>query len=154
MPLSSEVCPVALTPSRILIGAVIAWSSLCATLGSSIFSNATSVIEMKYHIGPEVGTLATSLFVAGYASGPIVWGPFSELQGPSNTNHRRKLWLHRLCLRRRCVKRHPNAHDLPLLLWLFRLVRADSHCRCVCRYLQQHLSRSCHRRLRSDGLLR
>ena len=29
----------------------------------------------------EVGTLGTSLFVLGYAFGPIIWAPFSELYG-------------------------------------------------------------------------
>lgn len=36
---------------------------------------------MDYRVNPEVGTLATSLFVLGYAFGPLVWAPMSELYG-------------------------------------------------------------------------
>ena len=34
-----------------------------------------------FGVSVEVGTLSTSLFVLGYAFGPLVWAPFSELQG-------------------------------------------------------------------------
>lgn len=34
-----------------------------------------------FHVSVEVTTLATSLFVLGYAFGPLMWGPFSELYG-------------------------------------------------------------------------
>ena len=34
-----------------------------------------------FNVSVEVGTLTTSLYVLGYAFGPLVWGPFSELQG-------------------------------------------------------------------------
>jgi MFS transporter, DHA1 family, multidrug resistance protein len=34
-----------------------------------------------FHVSPEVATLSTSLFVLGYAFGPMLWGPMSELSG-------------------------------------------------------------------------
>ena len=34
-----------------------------------------------FGVSVEVGTLSTSLYVLGYAFGPLIWGPFSELQG-------------------------------------------------------------------------
>ena len=37
--------------------------------------------SMYFGVSSEVGTLTTSLFVLGYAFGPLIWGPFSELQG-------------------------------------------------------------------------
>jgi DHA1 family multidrug resistance protein-like MFS transporter len=52
---------------KLRIGSVVAYFSLSATVGSSIFSNATSVIARNYGVSNEVGTLATSLFVLGYA---------------------------------------------------------------------------------------
>jgi len=55
---------------KLRVAAPVAWFSLCATIGSSIFSAATTVIDTDYHVGQEVGTLATSLFVLGYAFGP------------------------------------------------------------------------------------
>ncbi|KAL9112618.1 MAG: hypothetical protein Q9227_003189 [Pyrenula ochraceoflavens] len=51
------------------------------TLASSIFSTATTVVSEKFHIGLEVSTLGTSLFVLGFAFGPLIWGPLSELYG-------------------------------------------------------------------------
>ena len=36
---------------------------------------------MVFGVSVEVATLSTSLFVLGYAFGPLIWGPFSELQG-------------------------------------------------------------------------
>ena len=66
---------------RLLISGIAIWSSLAATFGSSIFSAASPGVEREYHVGIEVATLGTSLFVLGYAFGPILWAPMSELYG-------------------------------------------------------------------------
>ena len=81
------------------IGAILAFDALSATMGSSIFSAATMPVSREYHVANVVGTLGTSLFVFGYAFGPLViilliawpkftcsnkcqmWAPFSELSG-------------------------------------------------------------------------
>lgn len=60
---------------------MLAFNSLCATFGSSVFSNAAPVAAKEFGVGQEVATLATSLFVLGYAFGPIIWAPMSELYG-------------------------------------------------------------------------
>lgn len=52
-------------------------SSFC----SSIFSAATSAIDEEFGISTEVSTLGITLFVLGYAAGPTVWAPSSELAG-------------------------------------------------------------------------
>lgn len=51
------------------------------TFASSVFSTATAVTAKEYHVSTEVMTLATSLVVFGFALGPIVWAPMSELYG-------------------------------------------------------------------------
>lgn len=51
------------------------------TFASSVFSTATSATAEEFGVSPEVMVLGTSLFVLGFAFGPIVWGPFSELYG-------------------------------------------------------------------------
>ncbi|KAF2133772.1 MFS general substrate transporter [Dothidotthia symphoricarpi CBS 119687] len=66
---------------KIGLGAVLAFDAITATMGSSIFSSATLVVSAHFDVGREVGTLATSLFVFGYAFGPLMWAPFSELYG-------------------------------------------------------------------------
>ncbi|CZR67551.1 probable fluconazole resistance protein [Phialocephala subalpina] len=52
-----------------------------ATFSSSVFSTATVATSEEYHVSTEVTTLGTSLCVAGFATGPLVWGPASELFG-------------------------------------------------------------------------
>ena len=55
--------------------------TLVVTFASSVFSTATAVTANEFGVPLEVTTLGTSLFVLGFAFGPIVWGPFSELYG-------------------------------------------------------------------------
>ncbi|KAH8711825.1 major facilitator superfamily domain-containing protein [Phaeosphaeriaceae sp. PMI808] len=61
------------------ITTVLAFDSLTATMGSSIFSAAINPVSHQFGVVEEVGTLGTSLFVFGYAFGPLA--PWSELYG-------------------------------------------------------------------------
>ncbi|USP78854.1 hypothetical protein yc1106_06128 [Curvularia clavata] len=63
------------------IGAMLAFDALAATMGSSIFSAATIPVARQFGVANVVGTLGTSLFVFGYAFGPLMWAPCSELYG-------------------------------------------------------------------------
>jgi MFS transporter, DHA1 family, multidrug resistance protein len=55
--------------------------TFCITFASSVFSTATVVTAEIFNVSIEVMTLGTSLFVLGFALGPIIWGPMSELFG-------------------------------------------------------------------------
>lgn len=55
--------------------------TICVTFASSVFSTATKVTGKKFHVSSEVMVLAVSLFVLGFAFGPIIFGPLSELYG-------------------------------------------------------------------------
>lgn len=59
----------------------LAFMTLNITFASSVFSTATMVVAKQFDISLEVSTLGTSLFVLGFAFGPLVWGPLSELYG-------------------------------------------------------------------------
>lgn len=49
---------------------------------SAILSPGGSEIASDFHVGSVVATLSgVSLYVAGFASGPIFWGPLSEILG-------------------------------------------------------------------------
>ncbi|KAF2686298.1 MFS multidrug transporter [Lentithecium fluviatile CBS 122367] len=61
----------------ILLGLV----TFCITFASSVFSSATQVTAQHFNVSNEVMILGTSLFVLGFAIGPPVWGPLSELYG-------------------------------------------------------------------------
>lgn len=66
---------------KLATGAMLGFTTLTAAFGSSIFSAATATIMRKFHVGSVVATLGTSLYVLGFACGPIFWAPFSELKG-------------------------------------------------------------------------
>ena len=55
--------------------------TFAVTFASSVFSTAIDPTSRLFGVSTEVMTLGTSLFVLGFAFGPIVWGPLSELYG-------------------------------------------------------------------------
>ncbi|KAI9655963.1 MAG: hypothetical protein M1821_005024 [Bathelium mastoideum] len=77
-PLHAQNWPV---KTKTIIAAILIFDSVTASLSSSIFSNAATAVGKEFHKGREVTTLATSLYVLGYAFGPIIWAPISELYG-------------------------------------------------------------------------
>ncbi|KAL2010180.1 hypothetical protein VTN00DRAFT_5987 [Thermoascus crustaceus] len=66
---------------KIATSLMLAWTTLISSFTSSIFSTATTNIAAIYHVSTEVGVLGLSLYVLGFATGPIVWAPLSELRG-------------------------------------------------------------------------
>lgn len=48
---------------------------------SSIFSSATTAVALYFGVSVEVGILGLSFYVLGFAFGPILWAPLSELKG-------------------------------------------------------------------------
>ncbi|KAF2223058.1 major facilitator superfamily [Elsinoe ampelina] len=66
---------------KLRIAVALGYVTLCAAFGSSIFSAAIFSIGSEFGLSTEVGTLGVSLYVLGFATGPILWAPFSELYG-------------------------------------------------------------------------
>ncbi|PSN73017.1 major facilitator superfamily [Corynespora cassiicola Philippines] len=66
---------------KIFTAAMLGFTTLTSAFGSSIFSAATRVVAAEFNVGTTVGVLGTSLYVLGFATGPIFWAPFSELKG-------------------------------------------------------------------------
>lgn len=66
---------------KTVFSAIVGLNALCISMGSAMFSASAPVVEELFHVGSTVGTLGTSLFVFGFASGPVIWGPLSELFG-------------------------------------------------------------------------
>ncbi|CAH2353575.1 polyamine transporter 1 [[Candida] railenensis] len=67
--------------TKVLICFCVGIIALGSTVGSAIFAEASADLERIYHVGREVATLGTSFYVFGFASGPVIWGPLSELYG-------------------------------------------------------------------------
>ncbi|KAF2763320.1 MFS general substrate transporter [Pseudovirgaria hyperparasitica] len=66
---------------RWAITCMLGLTTFVITFASSVFSSATEATAMQFGVSMEVMTLGTSLFVLGFAFGPIIWGPLSELYG-------------------------------------------------------------------------
>ena len=66
---------------KVYAGGVANYTCLCSTFASAVLSPAQRAIGHTFDVSEEVATLATSLFVMGYALGPLVWAPLSELRG-------------------------------------------------------------------------
>lgn len=58
---------------KLLTAAMLGFTTLTAAFGSSIISSATGAIAQIYGVSSVVATLATSLYVLGFATGPILW---------------------------------------------------------------------------------
>ena len=51
------------------------------SFGSSVFSTVTEVTSQEFGVTSEVMILGVSLYVLGFACGPLIWGPMSEGYG-------------------------------------------------------------------------
>ncbi|KAJ5747851.1 uncharacterized protein N7511_009547 [Penicillium nucicola] len=63
------------------ISAMLAFTSICSTFDSAIFSSSSKAVASQFDVGLVTATLSSSLYIAGYASGPLMWAPLSELKG-------------------------------------------------------------------------
>lgn len=61
-------------------------SVLAITLTSSAYSGGARGIKAEFHASSELFSLGVSLFVLGFAVGPALWAPLSELYG-------RRIWF-------------------------------------------------------------
>ncbi|KOC12858.1 SNF2 family helicase [Aspergillus flavus AF70] len=59
----------------------VAWATLAVSLVSSAYTGGVDQIMEQFNCGTEVATLGVSLFVVGFAIGPLLWAPMSELYG-------------------------------------------------------------------------
>ena len=77
-PLHSQNWPLR---KKMLTAAMLGYTTMTSAFTSSVFSSATSVVAMEYGVGQEVGLLGTTFYVLGFAFGPTLWAPLSELKG-------------------------------------------------------------------------
>ncbi|OCL10760.1 MFS general substrate transporter [Glonium stellatum] len=64
-----------------MVTIVLGFMTFCITFASSVFSTATVPTAIEFGVSNEVMILGTSLFVLGFAVGPPLWGPISEVYG-------------------------------------------------------------------------
>ncbi|KAI9691820.1 MAG: hypothetical protein M1822_007892 [Bathelium mastoideum] len=58
-----------------------AFATLAVAFVSSAYSGGVDQIIEQFHVSDEVVVLGISLFVLGFAIGPLIWAPLSELYG-------------------------------------------------------------------------
>ncbi|KAI9867122.1 MAG: hypothetical protein M1813_009400 [Trichoglossum hirsutum] len=66
---------------KFYIALILGYTTFVVAFASSIFSTATFAIGHQFHVSAEVGLLGLCLYVLGFATGPTLWAPLSELQG-------------------------------------------------------------------------
>ena len=63
------------------MSAILAFTCFSSTFDSAVFSPSMTQVAKHFNVSVEVAALASSLYIAGYAFGPLVWAPFSERFG-------------------------------------------------------------------------
>ena len=66
---------------RLFTSILVCSGTYIVALSSAIFAPSVDSVSAAFGVGTEVGSLGTSLFVLGFASGPLLWAPISELRG-------------------------------------------------------------------------
>ncbi|KKK20260.1 putative polyamine transporter, partial [Aspergillus rambellii] len=66
---------------RMFMGGILTFCALVAAYASAIFATAAAGARKEFGFGQEVASLGTTLFVLGFATGPTIWAPTSELVG-------------------------------------------------------------------------
>lgn len=66
---------------KVWICAIIGAMTAAVAMGSSMYSPGILEVSEEFHIGHVTATLGISLYVLGFATGPVVWAPLSELYG-------------------------------------------------------------------------
>ncbi|KAK4132973.1 MFS general substrate transporter [Trichocladium antarcticum] len=66
---------------KLFTGVMLGFTTMTAAFGSSIFSAATGAVASQFGVSTQVSLLGVSLYVLGFATGPTLWAPLSELKG-------------------------------------------------------------------------
>ncbi|KAI9886873.1 MAG: hypothetical protein M1823_001309 [Watsoniomyces obsoletus] len=61
--------------------AMLGFTTLVSAFTSSIFSAATVAVSRHFQVSSQVGLLGLAFYVLGFATGPTLWAPLSELRG-------------------------------------------------------------------------
>ncbi|KAL4794985.1 major facilitator superfamily domain-containing protein [Aspergillus venezuelensis] len=66
---------------RIFLVCILTYSTFANSFTSAVFSAGIGSVTQEFNIGREVASLGVTLFVLGFAAGPVVWAPMSEIVG-------------------------------------------------------------------------
>jgi len=63
------------------IAILYALSTFSVAFASSVYASGIQGVMQRFDVSAEVATLGLSLFVLGFALGPLIWAPLSEVYG-------------------------------------------------------------------------
>ena len=66
---------------KMLAAFVLGFDTLVASWGSSVYSAAVQPVALEFGVSEVVAILGLTLYICGFATGPLAWGPLSELYG-------------------------------------------------------------------------
>lgn len=66
---------------RIFLAGLLTFSAYVCAYTSAMFPTAAQGVQNEFGFGQEVAALGTTVYVLGFAAGPTVWAPGSELLG-------------------------------------------------------------------------
>ncbi|KAL3458961.1 major facilitator superfamily domain-containing protein [Aspergillus heterothallicus] len=66
---------------RIFLVCILSYSTFANSFTSAVFSAAIGSVSEEFDIGREAASLGVTLFVLGFAAGPVAWAPMSEIIG-------------------------------------------------------------------------
>ncbi|KAK9855888.1 hypothetical protein MYU51_001545 [Penicillium brevicompactum] len=67
--------------TKLYLSFILAFTCFTSTFDSAVFSSSTSQVSKHFGVSVEVASLASSVYLLGYAFGPLIWAPLSELYG-------------------------------------------------------------------------
>ena len=66
---------------KMIAATVLGIDTLVASWGSSVYSAAVQPVALEFGVSEVVAILGLTLYICGFAVGPLCWGPLSELYG-------------------------------------------------------------------------
>lgn len=79
---TDPMCPLNWPIRKKMINSISAlFVPLAVQIGSAIFSPSLATVSKVFGVGHTVAVLSTSLYIFGFAGGPVLWGPLSEVYG-------------------------------------------------------------------------
>ncbi|KAL5340684.1 major facilitator superfamily domain-containing protein [Aspergillus crustosus] len=66
---------------RICLVGILTYSTFANSFTSAVFSAAIGSVTDEFHISREAASLGVTLYVLGFAAGPVAWAPMSEIIG-------------------------------------------------------------------------
>lgn len=66
---------------KMFCASILGFDTLVASWGSSVFSAAVEPVALEFGVSETVALLGLTLYICGFATGPLAFGPLSELYG-------------------------------------------------------------------------